>query len=531
MFPLSSTSLQVNWAELARLQFEVEQELEYQARIVKGRDYYEGQFPDALHAELEKSIVGEDLDDSFTALNVNRAIVKSVANRLTVSGIQVKGNEETALAVDGWFEGNGFQAEQDTLHTYAIRDGEAFVIIEPVEDETADSAIDILWHVHERYTDPSVDGNGEGCRAHYDGKKLVFVSKRWTETIYDNEGSPETRMRMTLYFADRIEKFAFSEAGVWEPFQDEGDPGSPITWTAEGQPIGIAVIHFKLRELRPYAKDAWGMQVASDHNLAALFASGQMSGFPMLWSGGAWPTTDGNIPAEDGSNVWKIGPRSIIGNNNAETKVGRVEPGDLSQLLNLQNQILLQTAAVTGTPQLAAMILRANVSGETLKQFDVSQLAEVRRLIEDFTPGYIALVTRSIKIHNAFASSQLSIEAAEGVTVAVSPIWESPEVRDRTERTAEAQAKGKAGVPWEQLLSEWGYGPDEIIEMRKERAREIVLNLLAQAAAAGDQAAGTALSAVFAAWQESDEAAEVAAWAGAITAVGQMGGNGQNGQA
>lgn len=510
MFPLTDTRLKPNWAEVAKAQFDMEEELEYQARIVIARDYFEGQFPEDLHDELEQALVGTDLGDEFTAPNLSRVIVTTLRDRLEVTSLQFSDEEQAKIVNEWWKEIAGIQHE---LHMNVIRDGEAFVIADFEEDQEAEGGGKIRYYVHERYTDPAVDGDGQGCRAHYEGKQLLFVSKRWTETVYDRDGNRETRNRMTLYFEDRIEKYV-AVGAFWEEYKDEMDSSWPITWINQGKPIGIAAVHFRSPEMRPKAKDAWGMQIASDHTVANLLSAMSMHGFPILTSN-VYPTTDGEPPEDDGSNVWKIGPRTILGTADPDTKIGRIDSGDLGQLTTVQNMWTLWTAVSTNTPSLAAMmILGRNISGETLKQFDLAQISEANRLQEVLGNTYQKLGEVSRSIFNAFGTSQLD------ETVEIRPSWKQAEVRDREQTMKEVKAKLETGVPLNQVLLEWNYTPSQIVAIKRYWSQEQALQILKQRQ---DPAASAAVFAILNAWSTNDDGLEEEAWR-LVEAAMQQGG-------
>ena len=73
---------------------------------------------------------------------------------------------------------------------------------------------------HPRYTDPELGGTGFGCKAHYESDDsnlpLEAVSKRWTESYQDERGRTRQRVRMNIYYPDRLERWIRSTDGQYK---------------------------------------------------------------------------------------------------------------------------------------------------------------------------------------------------------------------------------------------------------------------------------------------------------------------------
>jgi hypothetical protein len=382
----------VNWLELAYLQHQVEEEKELQRRIVIARDLYEGMLADELVAELKAGLLAGDADDIESLFNIYAATIDEIADRLSVEGFWDGPDPATANPVpwasDYWQAAYLDELQHETMLN-ALIDGESFIILEPATDYRT-GEVTIKAYPHERYTDAEVGGTGEGVKMHYKNNKRPgmgwdMASKRWPETVIVN-GERETRQRMTLYIPateeedGRIEKYV-AAGDDWVRHQDDGDEAWPLPWTYH------SVIGFRNTGKRRQGSRATGAQAVLDNLVTALSTSASTMAAPTAVVMGGYPTDDGRPPNENGTNVWRMGPRRIIGfpdKSPGEASVKFERPGDLEQLLSAIDHIIKLTAVTTSTPSLTAKELGHNVAGETLKQLDIRPTAIARRVQNAF---------------------------------------------------------------------------------------------------------------------------------------------------
>jgi hypothetical protein len=404
----------INWLELAYLQHQVEEELELQRRIVIARDLYEGTLAESLVAELRAGLLAGEADDIESLFNVYAATVDEIADRLSVEAFWDGPDPATAAPVE-WASHYWQTAHLDELQhevmLNALIDGESFVILEPSVDHRT-GEVTIKAYPHERYTDAQVGGTNEGVKMHYKSNKRPgmgwdMASKRWPETVIVN-GERETRQRMTLYIpADgeedgRIEKY-IADGDQWLQHQDEGDEGWPLPWAYH------SVIGFRNTNKRRQGSRATGAQAVLDNLITALSTSASTMAAPSAVVMGGYPTDDGKPAAEDGSNVWRMGPRRIIGfpdKTPQEASVKFERPGDLSQLLHAIDHVIKLTAVTTSTPSLTAKELGHNVAGETLKQLDIRPTAVARRVQNAFGNSWTRLFKEVALMHNDLATGE-----------------------------------------------------------------------------------------------------------------------------
>ncbi len=406
---------EINWLELAFWQHQKNEELERQRRIVLARDLYEGTILEALLTELENSLLSGDITNVPSLFNFYAAVVDEQLDRLRVNDL-LDGAHQDAQPVD-WarraWQASEMDERQHWLHRNASVDGEAFLLLAPIQGE---EHITIQVLPHQRFTDVDVGGDGEGMMFHFKGEERpgmlpAAASKRWTETILEN-GETITRQRATLYIAadpitgegGRIEKYAKDEAGNWVTHMDEGDEGNPIDW-----PYPFPIIRMRHPSGGPAGRRATGPQHVLDDIITGMIRATNTTSFPPLITIGGYPTIDGQIPAEDGSNVWRFGPGVVIGLPESPDmiKIEVLKPGDLSQVMNSYRELVQAMSITTG----AVSLLAHRVGGQPpaarlLRQMDIRPMAKTRRAQSTFGNSYTLMFQLYKRLHNELAEGE-----------------------------------------------------------------------------------------------------------------------------
>ncbi len=472
-----------NLAELAFAHWQYEEELTRQKQIVTARKYHEGEQPTFLTDRARTFLGVEELEADF-CMNVVRGVVEAVTERMMVAGFKCT-DEASALWAWAMWQADRVDAKQNDVHEDAVRDGEEFVIVSWDDDEQRNRITP-----HNRYTDPEVEGTGEGCKATYanddPNQPMLFASKRWTE-----KHAGETRQRLTLYYPDRIEKYVHTGLD-WKPLDDatliaegdivvseEGDatlaPLWPKPWVDDdGHPLGIPVVHFRNPKMRPEAQDALPLQNAVNKALIDLLVAGDVTAFRVFVALGFLPTTDGEAPQADQSNWLDIEPGQTIGTTRSaqEADFKAIDGAPLDPLLNLLEKLVLWMAIITRTPVSRYQFSGAVASADTLKQQIESLLAKVGLRFTLFGDAWEDVMTIARRLQNHFGGGvdgELLDETAPFET-----LWQSSEKRDRLQELQGFQIeKDSLDVPLETLWAKAGYKPDEIAEMKKQRVAEL----------------------------------------------------------
>lgn len=451
------TAIVTDVVDLSVLDVLLEAELAYQRTIAKARAYHGGEqavyLTDRLRAFLG---IGLESDSRFN-LNICRTVVEAVTERLLVQAFDSEDKALVEWAQAVWRQ-NKMDAKADDTHEMAVRDGEAFVIVD--WDEAAGRP---RLTPHPRYVAVEAGGDGFGFLMIYPDEDTSlpprYAIKRWVETL----PSGYTRARATYYFPDRIEKYAYN--GGWMPVQDDGDEGWPLPWVdAASEPLGIPVTHFLNKGQRPEAWDAIPAQDGINKTFLDLMASADLTAFQIYVAIGWIPTIDGKELKEDGSNALTIEPGQLIGTTKKQTDASfqAVQGADLTPLVNMLQKLILFAAMVTNTP-IARFQITGMVSAEqSQKQADAPLITKVNKKQAVFGDAWEAVMDTARRVALAFGAEPLNEDAE------LTLLWKPAEARSQEEFAAEMKLKKELGVPRRQLWSELGYEEAKIDEMMAE---------------------------------------------------------------
>jgi hypothetical protein len=113
-----------------------------------------------------------------------------------------------------------------------------------------------------------------------------------------------------------------------------------------------------------------------------------------------------------------------------------------------------------------------NASGDALKAAETGLVAKVRDKMEPFGEGHEEAMRLAFAAIDAGDPRSRALDAET--------IWSDPESRSQAETVDAAVKKQALGVPWEQIMEDVGYSPQQIDRMAAMRESEA---LLAQALA------------------------------------------------
>jgi hypothetical protein len=477
----------INLAELAFLSWKKEEEVARQKAVVLCRQFFDGEQATKLTARM-KEFLNTDDDREFN-LNVCETVVSAMTDRLLIQGINSNegstsspaGAKPLATWADRLFEESGLNILQHAIHENALVDGEHFVIVDWDEENQRPQFI-----AHDRYTDPTVDGDGFGCKAHYPdedtNQPLQSVSKRWIEQI-DTKG--KTRSRLNLYFPDRVEKYQWAGSD-WVKFGDPGDKAWPIPrLDRAGKPLGIQAIHFPATpKLRSEVWSAIPSQRAINKALIDLLAAADSTGFRILATYGWIPTTDGGPLKADGSNRARIQPGTILGTTKSKSEAGldMVEGADLASLIETISSLIGWMAAITNTPSSRFSLTKMVAAEGTLKQQNEGLFAKTRKRQMLFDRAWIRCFDMARKLANTFGNANLPEEPS------FVPQWEPIQARDTAEEQNEWKVKRELGVPLEWILAEMGYSQEEIDAMKQTEEWQARMSMMQMGLNNGDGA-------------------------------------------
>jgi len=477
MFPITLPTSPETLANLAAL---VADEADYEAKIVQARNYHDGAQFVHLTARLREFLGGDSSDTSKDAdrlrLNVARIVVSAVVERLIVNNFDSDETGEAVAQPDAlgqaqpsivkpvadwaWkvWRANKMDAKQHRVHEATVRDSESFVIV-----DWDTEAMRARFTPHLRYIDQSTTFGssadvGEGCRAFYRNddrdQELLYVTKRWTEVLYDGITRIE-RQRLTMYFPDKIVKYS-GYSGAWEPIKDATDTAWPIPWLHEDKtPMGIPAIHFTSQDME--AREAWPAQNAINYLCALELTAADMTAFRILVALG-WEPVDA-----DGNDL-VISPGTWVGTKNKDGKVQDIPPADIAPISNLVEGWVYRAAMVTDTP-VSRFITTKQVSAEgTIKQTDAPLVAKIENRQGELGNGWECCMNMARRLENTFGAGGLDEE------VALYTGWKSAVTRDEDAEIARAQKLIAIGIPFTEVATDTlGYDMAKVTQWDEER--------------------------------------------------------------
>ncbi len=457
--------------QLSYLDALIKDALKRQSDILLARAYHEGKQPVYL-TDRQKEYLDLHQDNQY-CLNATRTVVTALRDELTVIGFDTgeKAGEDGIKKQAQFFwdlwNSNNMDAMQGEVHEWALRDSESFIILDWDKDDGR-----VTMFLHERFTsidsncydgrwddvsDATIEamtGTNQGVWALYENddpnQKMILAVQQWNEITQDEK--MDSRLKRTIYYPDRIERFEMSDKGDWVQAK-ESQP-----WLdRQNKPLGIPVIHFKNENMRPEAWDAIPLQDGVNKSLVDIHGTMDLSGFPIFILLGIYPTNDGLPPAADNSNVWNMGPAQFLGNANKGSDAASVQKFDGSDptplMETLKDQIVF-IAQITSTPTSRFVITAQVASDSTLKEQEqaLKKKAKTRQTL--FGDAWERVMYMARRINNKFGTDEFSEE------LKISTIWKN------IENTEDILKKKELGIPEETLWEELGYSQQQIIAIK-----------------------------------------------------------------
>jgi hypothetical protein len=426
----------------------------YERSILLARRYHRGEHLAKVTDRLREFLPSIDQGEDFR-LNICRVIVSAMTDRMRVIGFDSPVTDKIEWATEMFDDGKGPVIELD-LYENMLRDGEAFLVVD-VDQETQT----ISWHVNQRYTSLDVAGDGTGCVAYYENddpnQRLRAVTKQWV--TFDSKG----RMirHRNIYYPDHIVKQHHSGFS-W--VTDEDLPWRDI----EGNPIGVAAVHFYNKGFKREAEDAFTPQDAINKTFLDLLAASDQTAFRIFVALGWIPTTDGKPPEDDMSNWLIIEPGGLIGTTKPKSEVSfeAVEPADPEAVIKTVQQCILWASMVTNTPASRFISTKLIASDETLKQQEEPLVAKIdgAKTLISYSWRHVFQLTEKIWNVLWYGTDRLVPEGK------VKPIW----CHSASEESLFSKLKDKKtlGVPQRQIWREMGYDEKKIAVMEADAQAE-----------------------------------------------------------
>ena len=407
------------------------------------REYYDGyhdtQLTDRQRAFLEVK-TSQEFNDNFCPV-----VVDALAERLQVTGFTLPG-QEAAAALWQWWQQGRMDGVQGQVHTSAVRDGDAYLIVEwdPINNRPRFSA------------ELAYDGT-DGVEVLYSSetREPLYAMKYWRV----EQESPEDagyRRRMNVYYPDRIERYQSDEragGGDWTLI------GADVWLDLAGQPLGLPVIHFRNRgqgynygqsELVPVVP----LQNALNKTLIDLLATADTAAFRIMYMLGDDPSS---LDLTPGSILYSLKPSNQV-------QFGALDGADLTPLIALKDAFAIEIARVTRTPLSMFQISGQRAAEGTLKQEEQGLVSRAKSRHVEFGNAWENAMTLAMRLAETYGIGY-SWPDSLGT---LSTVWADPQTRDELALLSVLKIKRESlAVPVVKLWAEAGYSPEEIEEMKQ----------------------------------------------------------------
>lgn len=434
-------------------------------RYKNARRYYFGDHDCAFNRQRMWSIfrgLFVDVKD-----NLMPAVVDSMTDRLNLTGFQsTESQEPNEVTQEAWriWQRNQMDVRAQEVHREALLTGDGYVMVWP--DATGKATIyPHLAHEMTVLYDPERPG------------VILQAAKLWISDV-------DRRVRLNIYFPDRIERHQSMQplqsytTGMsqlserdFEPVPALEQAGFDETATVAAvvpNPYGrVPVFHFPNKRYLSFGvselHDVLPIQDALNKAITDMLVAMEFSSFRQRWVTGLDVGELDETTGKPKHPPFDYGADKMLAASDPATQFGEFGTTDLSQFLQVQENLRSEIARVSGTPLHYLFITRGDYpSGEAMKS------AEAR-----FTKK---IVDRQVAFGNvwedalAFCLKIDDVPAAEGYRL--SAVWETATPRSEREIAETMLMKLALGVSKRQLLRELGYDAELIDEMLAEAAEQ-----------------------------------------------------------
>lgn len=409
--------------------------------------YYDGDQPLTYLASRLKEIF-QDLDAYF-AENWCSVVIDSTLDRINLRDIQVGSGKNNNPDWKAMWEGSELFLESDDVHENALVTGEAFIIAWPNEDGEPEAYVN----------DPRL------CHMFYDPqypRRKKFAAKWWVDE--------DLKLRMTLYYADRLEYYISDKqaknvtaVGSLRPMTELLDVNSGLysmigdgadrKVVAVNEYGKVPVFHYRInKRTKSDLKSVVPIQNGINKLLTDMMVTAEFQAFPQRYviSNAETQGKLKNSPKE----VWDL----PAGDNMSQgTQVGQFAAAELENYLKGIDSMATAISSITRTPKHYFFSVGSNLSGEALIAMEAPLNKKAQDRIDRFSPVWVQVAICMMKMKGS------EIKPSE-----VKAIFDRPEtVQPRT--TAEIrQMNSQSGIPLRTTLREEGKSKAEIDQILQE---------------------------------------------------------------
>lgn len=369
-------------------------------------------------------------------INLARRPVEAVLDRMKIASVAVPGDESaTSFLNSQVWDANRLGRVARTVNRGALVFGDSYLT---VWDGLEDGSVETFYNSPVT-TRMFYDRENPGRKSH--------AAKVWSEGDGD-----KAVVRVNLYFADRIERYTTmpgSKGDNGSDFVPYGEDGA--SWPIPNPYGEVPVFHFRTDEPygRPEHADAFGPQNAITKLVVTQMATTDYQGFPQRYAllTGAEDLVqfddddedEGGLESGPGK-VWKLPGVSQVGQFDAANVDAFLKP------LGVYTRFM---AAATATP---------------LRFFDpAGQIPSGEALRADEAP-----LAEKIQDRQTWFGDEWSAALSFAMKVAGRPVpdvdvrWRPVQVVSDLEGWRTVAQKLAVGVPFEQVMTEAGYLPEQV---------------------------------------------------------------------
>jgi hypothetical protein len=451
------------------------------ARVHLYRDYERGDHRADMTAQMKNMLRLRSDDSGLNDFNDSyiRLVVDKMAGRVSISEVSTGDESIDSNWLEPMLDKQDFQAAEGMWWRGAIRDGDAFVMVDPVT---------MLWS-----SEPAFDGFS-GMVAIYNQltRKPVWACKLWAEsdTQDQTEGGIQKIIYLVVYEPERVTFWQGQDGGgeVEPAPQTDGQAERP--WPVELNGYLPFVSYANQRDNYTRYGDseirvAIPLQDVLNRTVYSMVMASEFAAFGLNWSIGMKIDPAGIMPGGIINMTLNNPDGTAITDFTAEQiaflqacKLGQFPATDISQYTNQIEKIVKEISQVTQTP-IYGITAGGAISGDALKQLEIGLIGKVVRFQRQNTDAVKELIMLTARMERVFSPGLQTPEIN-----AVQVTWKSPELLDVNAQVASfIQMYKDAPGLWADSFYQQKIGKllgmakedinDEIISADKEKAESI----------------------------------------------------------
>lgn len=390
--------------------------------------YYDGNQPLTYTSKRLEQIF-QNLDAYF-AENWCAVVIDAVRDRINLREIQVADAGKKKLLDEVWF-GSELALESDEAHEAAMVTGEAYLIAWPDETERPSAY----------FNDPRL------CHVFYQPEYpriKRYAAKWWV--------AEDETLRMTLYYADRLEYYASKQKAS----NVSSTSSLVLAETAENPFNTIPVFHFRTgqRCTRSELTNVLPIQNGINKLLTDMMVTAEYLAFPQRYiiSNADVQGKVRNAPNE----ILDLPAGDGIGQ---QTQAGQFPAADLENYLKAIDNMATALSSITRTPKHYFFSVGSNLSGEALIAMEAPLNKKAQDRIDRFTP-----------VWQQIGAFMLTLAGMETQPIEVAPVFDKPETIQPRTRAETREINVRAGMPLVTILREEGWSDSRIQQMLDDQA-------------------------------------------------------------